>query len=364
MKAIALEICELQQALSERVGPRHARVGTRRRLELRLRFPGHLIGIGEAAPLPGHSPDTLEECRSALEGIDVARLPDLALDDPIAVLDGCDFEAPAAARCALETALLDAHARLRGRPLWWTLRARLAGSTPVPPLLPVAHLIDAPEADRAARLAGLACAGGARTVKLKVGRGLEQDVALVTAVRAAVGSAVQIRIDANRAWTVEQARETLAALRPHRLELVEEAVPWELLTELDDLGLALALDESLLAADAESRLARDAACGVRAVVLKPTLLGGPQRVLRLAARARALGMDAIVSHCFGGVTELGLCTQLAIAVGTPSRAQGIAWHAAVADEPRARLPALSPCSVVRRDAPGLGLDPAAGASAA
>ena len=59
-------------------------------------------------------------------------------------------------------------------------------------------------------------------MKLKVGTG--DDAGRVAAVRAALGPHVDLRLDANGAWTPDEAVRTITALAPAGLELVEEPV--------------------------------------------------------------------------------------------------------------------------------------------
>jgi O-succinylbenzoate synthase len=53
----------------------------------------------------------------------------------------------------------------------------------------------------------------------------------------------------------------------------------------------------------------------RAVVLKPTLLGGVSRALGLAEGAKALGMAAVVSASYEGGVGTGALVALAAAMG-------------------------------------------------
>ena len=59
-------------------------------------------------------------------------------------------------------------------------------------------------------------------MKLKVGVG--DDAGRVAAARAAGGPQLELRLDANGAWEVEEAVRTIEALAPAGLELVEEPV--------------------------------------------------------------------------------------------------------------------------------------------
>jgi L-alanine-DL-glutamate epimerase-like enolase superfamily enzyme len=81
-------------------------------------------------------------------------------------------------------------------------------------------------------------AAGFTELKVKVGDDDQQDLAAVRAIRAAVGPTVDIRIDANQAWTPKQAKrmmrafgddvsaveQPLPAAETHQLPLVRELV--------------------------------------------------------------------------------------------------------------------------------------------
>jgi L-alanine-DL-glutamate epimerase-like enolase superfamily enzyme len=78
--------------------------------------------------------------------------------------------------------------------------------------------------DRAgASAAALAAArAGYECVKVKVGTG--DDAGRIAAVRAAAGPSMALRLDANGAWTVEEAIAAIEALAPAGIELIEEPV--------------------------------------------------------------------------------------------------------------------------------------------
>jgi L-alanine-DL-glutamate epimerase-like enolase superfamily enzyme len=111
----------------------------------------------------------------------------------------------------------------------WDLEARRTG-VPLAALLGAAHGADVALSatiaaiDRAGAAAEAAAAteAGLRCLKLKVGVG--DDAGRLAAVRATVGQDVSLRIDANGAWSVQEAVAALGALAPVGLELVEEPV--------------------------------------------------------------------------------------------------------------------------------------------
>src|SRR2546427_377722 len=67
---------------------------------------------------------------------------------------------------------------------------------------------------------------GLRTLKLKVGGARHaEDEERLRALRDAVGPDVRIRVDANQAWSADEAIEALRALAEYRLEYAEQPVP-------------------------------------------------------------------------------------------------------------------------------------------
>jgi O-succinylbenzoate synthase len=185
-------------------------------------------------------------------------------------------------------------------------------------LVPVNATVPAVGPDRIIDV--LARFDGCTTAKVKVaepGQGLRDDVARVAAVRDVLGSGGRIRIDANGAWTVGQARDAVAALAAYGLEYVEQ--PCATVEELRELRLALArhgvdvpvaADESIRKAEDPVRVARAEAADV--VVVKVSPLGGVTRALDVVAEC---GLPAVVSSALE--TSVGIGAGVALAAALP-----------------------------------------------
>ena len=317
------------------------------------------VGLGEAAPLPGMSRETLEDAERAIAGFarqapfdvvdrDAAfaiagaavsaasvrvAIAGAAVTAPTArvAIAGAAVTAPStrvaiagaagsapSARFAIETALLDALARARGVSLACLLRGP-AMEPRVGATVPLAAVVDDPEAARAAVAAGI------RWLKIKLTA--SDDVGRVFAI-AAAAPAARLRIDANRTWPRAEVVARLAALAGLPIDYVEE--PCRAAHQLLDAALPckLALDESLgeLAPDELAAALRGPA--LAALVVKPTLLGGFAVSLALAERARQAGVAAIASHGLEGPVGTAACAELALALGGGHPA-GLASHAAL-----------------------------------
>lgn len=139
------------------------------------------------------------------------------------------------------------------------------------------------------------------TVKVKVGgpgSSRADDIARVTAVRGALGATGRIRLDANAAWTLDEAEHAIRDMEHLDLDYVEQPVETvsdlaELRSRIARLGIQVAADESIRrTADIDAVIAA-AACDI--VVIKVQPLGGIRASLKVIATAQAAGLEAVVS---------------------------------------------------------------------
>lgn len=311
MRIVGFDLYRYDLALSEPVTLKDATLQRREGALIRLSADGGPEGWGEAAPLPGFSPesleDTIEHLRATTPGLLGREMPanlSASGDAPFPEHD----RLPPSARFGLEVALLNLHTASRGETLPDLLAHHPAQTIYTNGLL-------SGSTEDALENASHMREEGYRAVKLKVGRRrLAEDVGLVLRVAEILGDGVSLRLDANRAWGFEEAMEFARGVSGAQIEYVEEplAAPARLAGLARRWGLPVALDESLVGMPPEDLGGHAFA---RAVVLKPTLLGGVWRVLRLAERATALGMASVVSSSYEVGVGMGALVALAAAVG-------------------------------------------------
>jgi O-succinylbenzoate synthase len=272
-------------------------------------------GLGEAAPLPDFSIDTLADTARAVADLANRSLIELAEPGHACAIADRVTHAPAA-RFALETALLSACAQTARAPI-----ARLLVPMPQAELKHAVVVDDEDEAQIAAAL-------GARCLKIKVG-GADPDVDIrrVLAIGARAPSA-RLRLDANRGWSADDVDRILAPLAHLAIDYVEEPCPDAHLTLDCDLRFRIALDESLIDLDRASLSRALASPRLAALVLKPTLLGGFARCLELAALAHRHGVAPVVTHALEGPLGTAACGELARAIGADVPV-GLAPHPAL-----------------------------------
>src|SRR5580692_5485055 len=162
-------------------------------------------GLGESAALPPVTREDQPELLRLIAGA-APRLRGAALRHSTD-LDGLLAETlPSSyvARAGVESAILDAAARLQGVPLW-----RVLGGTGAPPLLTDITL-PISDPDRMAVAALRHARAGFTCFKVKVGRDWRADCASLRAVAAAVPGA-RFRLDANAGFTATEALALLDA---------------------------------------------------------------------------------------------------------------------------------------------------------
>ena len=325
------------------------RVGRREGFLLRLADDAGRVGHGEASPAYWIGDEELATTAAVVAG--APALVGHALADLPAIVAAWGARSPAAA-CALDSARLDLAARAAGVPLarllrpagdaWWAD----AG-------VPVAALLAEAAPDALAGETARLVAAGYRTLKLKVGAGaLAADVARLAAVRAAAGPGVEVRLDANRAWSAAAADAALAALAPYAPALVEEPLrsgdlpAWR---GLRRRGVPLARDESVRTVGDCERLA----AGTDVLVVKAARAGGPAAVAALAAAARRHGLGVVVTDSIETRVGRALALHLAAAFSAPGVAVGLGGARLLAAEPAGGPPAAAPLAIPR--GPGLGI---------
>ncbi len=283
----------------------------RESLLMEFRMDDGRIGWGEAAPLPGFSHETPDDVIDAARWLahevitddyqDVRRdcaalraarrLPSLAfgVDTALEVLDdgGAEFEGLSVATACL----------LQGDPSELPARA------------------------------GERLRHGYRSMKLKVGRrSISEDVEVVRAIRAEVGTEVELRADANRSWSWSEAMEFAREVRESGLSYVEE--PLRDIADLErfahESDLPVALDETVAEAGLDTEWAIPTFAS--AVIVKPSLLG--HRTGGLIRAAQDAGVRVVVSACYETGIGTAAIVRMALRSGPEPAPVGIgtiAW---------------------------------------
>ena len=263
-----------------------------------------ITGLGEGTTIGGlsygaESPEGMklaidQYIAPILKSANPARVPETMIAIRKAI-KGNNF-----AKCAVETALLDAWGKRVGLPMSELVGGRLRDRLPVAWTLASGDTaVDIAEAEQMLERKRH------NTFKLKIGRrSIDEDVAHVAAVKRALGNTASVRVDVNMAWGEVEANKGLAALEAAGCDLAEQPVesPAALARLAARFAIPIMADESLQGPETAFALARASAADVFAVKIAQS--GGLYQAGRVAAIA-----DAASIGLYGG-------TMLEGAIGT------------------------------------------------
>jgi len=305
-------------------------VSQRRGALLRLTGEDGATGWGEAAPLPGFSPESREEAVEALALRARTLRGRSRPEEPGQLLQWGEPGDPSSVRFAVQSALLDLSAAQADGSIGTVLGE---GREPVAlnALVPAdANGLEA-QGERLRR-------AGFEAVKFKVGRGTPAtDADRVQMLHTGLGNEVALRLDANRAWTFEEAKTFAEAVAPVPIEYVEE--PLARPDRLDDFvahtDLPVALDETTREGPPDALAERD---HIAAVVLKPTLLGGLSATRRWRVWAGKGEVRTVISSSY----ESGVGTRMLVSLASAwsDAPVGLLAHSRLAEDvlhPRMQL---------------------------
>nr|WP_242018529.1 o-succinylbenzoate synthase [Pseudanabaena sp. FACHB-1998] len=291
-------------------------------IEIRDRL--NRIGLGEAAPLDGFGMESLAETEIALQAMQrsLINAEISSLSDIEELVRPCD-RTPAA-RHGLELALINLCAQSQNLSLPQLLTQCFGGK--VRKYVSINAVIGAIASEAAAIKAQTYSQEGYRCLKIKVGSGnFELDCQRVAAVRSQVGDDIQIRIDANQAWTVDEAIANLKKLESLNIEYVEQPVAASDLTGLTKVkrsqSIAIAADESVNNLAQLQQVINAQAADI--IILKPMALGGVLTAHKAALIAFNAGLDVVVTTTIDGAIARQAAYDLAAALPI-TRACGLA----------------------------------------
>jgi len=140
---------------------------------------------------------------------------------------------------------------------------------------------------------------GYKTIKLKIGRdNFEDDYSLVASVRDKFGDGIKLRLDANSKWNAGNTLSNLKRLEPFNIEFIEE--PGGDLFSLFDLAkdspISIGIDESLRSPDNAFTVIKESK--IDTIILKPGIFGGFLHTIKLIRISNELNKKVIISSSF------------------------------------------------------------------
>lgn len=314
-------------------------------LFLELTLSDGQVGFGECLPRRYVTGEDRDASFTLLEQHVLPRLLGRtfsSMEEVMEFLAACDGKAPprwldpalpqTAAWSAVDLALLDAFGRSFG------CRALESRREPLPSAFRYSGVLSATSGWPMFRSALKQRLFGIRQIKLKVeGKGAEDSV---RTARRALGRRLDLRVDANMAWSVEEAIPIMQALARHGVRSFEQPLPADDIDGMARLvaetGLGVMADESLGDRDSLTRLIEARAC--TAVSIRVSKCGGLVASLARAKEALAAGLTVQIG-CQVGESSLMSAAHLALVqcVQQVAYGEGCFGHFLLREDPASPL---------------------------
>lgn len=312
-----------------------------------------IVGIGESLPAP--SPEVTLAClkgiRALLVGEDpfqierlVHKLYSIGGLYPFATMANCVIG-------GVEMALWDIVGKALGKPV----HTFFGG--PVRNEVSFMFFVQRKGLEEMAADARRAVKSGFRTIYTKVGLDYESDVAVVKALREAIGAGPRLRVDANEAWSPGTAVRILREMAPYDLEYIEQPVP---MSDIEHLKVLRSRTSVPIAANQASWTNRDlykvlAAGAVDIVMTDPHQAGGLLAFKKAAGIAEAAGVP-IVFHSFGPLAITTYAAMQVIASSSNFMLDNQTYNHMLSDDVVTVPPVFEQGRLCLPDAPGIGVE--------
>lgn len=253
---------------------------------------GH-VGYGSASPSPPITGETTDSIRQAIEGSIARQIIGCSIEDFEVLMSRVHnaLDRNTSAKAAVDIALYDLYGQWRKVPVYQLLgghRRELVTDLTISVNEPEEMLRDSLEAVTQ----GFTC------LKVKVGKDPAKDMEALRLIRDGIGDAIALRIDANQAWTPQEAVRILKKIEDTgiRIELVEQPVPGHDLEGLrqvkENVSIPVVADEGAFSLQDVQRIIRMRAADMVNIKLMKT--GGIHEALAICAIAENAGMECMI----------------------------------------------------------------------
>jgi o-succinylbenzoate synthase len=267
------------------------------------------IGYGETAPLPGVSsemPDIvlgqLQQLKTQLTGQNIPA--NLGLKGgKFADFLGEISLAPSV-KFGIETAILSLKAANQKKNIAELIIDNYQTT------IPLNGLLDGPK-DLVLKEAEQLLEAGFQTLKLKVGHAtIDEDIKTVNNLTKLMNGRAVLRLDANKAWDLKDALAFSKAIDFVSIEYIEEPLKdfMQVPEFYEETLIPVAVDESLKQHSLREIKSLD---GVETVILKPTIMGGFEKITHLSEEAHAYGLHTVITSTFESSVGLRALANLA-----------------------------------------------------
>lgn len=270
------------------------------------------VGYGEAPPTGAITGDTTGAIVGAIQDHIAKTILEREVDDfenLMLAVQSCILK-NTSAKAAVDMALWDLYGQLHRIPVY-----KLLGGSRSQIVTDITISVNDPE--EMARDAMDAVARGYDCLKCKVGKDAALDLRRLEAIRAAVGSDVCIRIDANQGWKPKEAVRILSKMEDRGLdiEFVEQPVHAHDIEGLkyvtDHISMPVLADESVFSPEDALTIMQTHAADL--VNIKLMKCGGLYNGLKIASAAEVYGVECMIGCMLEAKISVNAAVHLACA---------------------------------------------------
>ena len=275
--------------------------------------------IGEAAPLPGFSQEKMFDIKHNIEERNCEWKKLLHSKQPVTQLQGYYKKQtiPPSLQFALDSLAyqIEAYRNQSSVP-------NLLSNTPLDSSLAVNGLLSLMDDENTLSDAQNLVNAGFNTIKCKVGQNFKREKNGLQLIRKTFPK-LNIRLDANQAWSSSEAENYLAELEPLRIQYCEEPLAQPTARTFKTLNnknnIPLALDESLNRQENWQDLLPY--CSV--LVVKPMVVGSFQNLQNIQLKARKNQCELVLTSSLESSVGRGMVALLASGIGSKNYAHGL-----------------------------------------
>lgn len=350
MRITAADIWKIASEVSHQSRNRYGGTTHLERAIVRLRDENGHEGWGESMPVT-FTNEKISSSARALKEVAMA-LKDREMEDPLTEFDSlANFSGLSAARSGLEGAFLDLMSQCSGTPL-----ADVFGGERCSEFLldgPIGLLSPKKAIEKAREL----LSQGVSTLKVKAGTEVNSDAERILCLRKEFGPDFHVRIDANGGYTPEEAlyfAERVESIIVEHFEqpvLPSEKRCFEIFRQIREMGVPIAVDESLFSIEDAKRLLNEEVVDVG--VIKLAKFGGPLAALEVVRAFEAAGKVCVIGSSYESFIGKAMGIAMATSLEKCDRAHELAHRTPEANFAEWRHNILGG-KLIRSDGPGLG----------
>ncbi|MBW1971473.1 MAG: hypothetical protein JRI44_01355 [Deltaproteobacteria bacterium] len=287
--------------------------GVRYHIVVQIETENGIKGYGEVSPSPAFMG---EEARIIKNVIDQFLAPQLIGSDPFDMelihsqMDKA-IQGNGAAKAAIDIALYDLQGKILDIPVYMLLGGKYRSEIPLTWVVSIQDINSAlEEAERFIKI-------GIKTIKIKIGTDPKRDIALIEELRNRYGNTINIRVDANQGYRVDEAVRVLDKMESFDLDAIEQPVAaWDLegMQYLaNSLKTPIMADESVFSLEDAYKVIKMRAADI--INIKIGKVGGIYPAKKIAAIAQAANIPITI----GSNLELGIGSAASIHFGISTK---------------------------------------------